>query len=149
MFLSRRSQYLVVFAHPLESRRDRLLYPQRVLLDKRGGGQLPLLPPPPPPPLRHCVLERELTAPRVYSYNARRGQFPRTRVGVVRRMQDLRRGFSTLVLLCQRGLRYVVCVSVCVCLSPLILVLQAPNRLMSDTNSSSATSARKLMWRFR
>ena len=36
-----------------------------------------------------------------------------------------------------------------VCLSPLILALQAPNRLMSNTNGSSATSARKLMWRFR
>ena len=37
MFLSRRSQYLAVFAHPLESRRDRLLYPQRVLLEKEGA----------------------------------------------------------------------------------------------------------------
>ena len=44
MLLSRRSQYLAVFAHPLESRSDRLLYSQRVLLEKRGG-QLPLLPP--------------------------------------------------------------------------------------------------------
>ena len=42
-----------------------------------------------------------------------------------------------------------VCVCVCVCLSPLILALQAPNRLKSDTNGSSATSARKIMWRFR
>ena len=42
-----------------------------------------------------------------------------------------------------------VCLSACVCLSPLILALQAPNRLMSDTNGSSATSARKIMWRFR
>ena len=48
MFLSRHSQCLAVFAHPLESRRDRLLYPQRVLLEKGGGGggQLPLLHPP-------------------------------------------------------------------------------------------------------
>ena len=38
---------------------------------------------------------------------------------------------------------------VCVCLSPLILALQAPNRLMNDTNDSSTTSARKIMWRFR
>ena len=38
----------------------------------------------------------------------------------------------------------VVC-RLCVCLSPLILALQAPNRL----NGSSATSARKLIWRFR
>ena len=37
MFLIRRSQYLAVFGHPLESRRDRLLYPQRVLLEKRGA----------------------------------------------------------------------------------------------------------------
>ena len=42
-----------------------------------------------------------------------------------------------------------VCVCVCVCLSPLILALQAPNRLMSDTNGSSTTSAKKIMWRFR
>ena len=48
----------------------------------------------------------------------------------------------TVVVLC-------VCLCVCVCLSPLILALQAPNRLMSDTNGSSATSARKIMWRFR
>ena len=40
-----------------------------------------------------------LTAPRVYSYNARRGQFLHTRIGVVRKMQCLRRGFCTLVLL--------------------------------------------------
>ena len=40
-----------------------------------------------------------------------------------------------------------VCVCVCVCLSPLVLSLQAPNRLMSNTNGSSATSARKIMWR--
>ena len=51
MFLSRRSQYLAVFAHPLESRRDRLLYPQRVLLEK-GGAIAPFAP---PPWLRHCV----------------------------------------------------------------------------------------------
>ena len=47
----------------------------------------------------------------------------------------------------QQWLQYLVSVSVCpsvclyVCLSPLILTLQAPNWLMSDTNSSSATSA--------
>jgi len=47
----------------------------------------------------------------------------------------------------QRGLLYLVCVSVCVCvcLSPLILALQGPSRLISDTNGSSATRARKLM----
>ena len=50
----------------------------------------------------------------------------------------------TVVVLC-----VCVCVCVCVCLSPLILALQAPNRLMSDNNGSSATSARKIMWRFR
>ena len=48
----------------------------------------------------------------------------------------------------QRGLLYLVCVSVCVCLSPLILSLQGPSRLISDTNGSSATRARKVMWRF-
>ena len=50
----------------------------------------------------------------------------------------------------QRGLLYLVCVSVClcVCLSPLILALQGPSRLISDTNGSSATRARKIMWRF-
>ena len=32
-----------------------------------------------------------------YSYNARRGQFPRTRIGIVRR-SSMRRGFCTLVL---------------------------------------------------
>ena len=37
-FVSRCSQYLAEFAHPLESRRDILLYPQRVLLEKRGGA---------------------------------------------------------------------------------------------------------------
>jgi len=43
-----------------------------------------------------------------------------------------------------------VCVSVClcVCLSPLILALQGPSRLISNTNGSSATRARKVMWRF-
>ena len=46
----------------------------------------------------------------------------------------------------QRGLLYLVCVSVC--LSPLILALQGPSRLISDTNDSSATRARKDMWRF-
>ena len=34
---------------------------------------------------------------------------------------------------------------VCACLSPLILTPQLLNRLMSDTNTSSATSARKLL----
>ena len=34
------------------------------------------------------------------------------------------------------------------CVSSLVLALQAPNRLMSDTNGSSATSARKIMWQF-
>ena len=37
----------------------------------------------------------------------------------------------------------------CVCLSPLILALQAPNRLMSNNNGSSTTSTRKIMWQFR
>ena len=32
------SIYLAVFAHPLESRRERLLYSQCVLLGKRGGN---------------------------------------------------------------------------------------------------------------
>ena len=43
----------------------------------------------------------------------------------------------------QRGLQYLVCVSVClfVCLSTTILALQATRRLMSDTNSFSATRA--------
>ena len=47
----------------------------------------------------------------------------------------------------QRELLYLVCVSVCVCvcvcvcLSPLILALQGPSRLISDTNGSSATRA--------
>jgi len=41
-----------------------------------------------------------------------------------------------------------VCLCVCVCLSPLILALQGPSRLISDTNGSSATRARKTMWRF-
>jgi len=36
-----------------------------------------------------------------------------------------------------------VCVCVCVCLSPLILALQGPSRLISDTNGSSATRTRK------
>ena len=39
----------------------------------------------------------------------------------------------------QRGLQYLVCVSVC--LSATILGLQATGRLMSDTNSFSATRA--------
>ena len=42
----------------------------------------------------------------------------------------------------------VMVLGLCVCLSPLILALQAPNRLMSNTNGSSAISARKIMWRF-
>ena len=43
-----------------------------------------------------------------------------------------------------------LCLSVClsVCLSPLILDLQGPSWLISDTNGSSATGARKVMWRF-
>ena len=36
-------------------------------------------------------------------------------------------------------------VCLCVCLSPLILTLQGPSRLISDTNSSSATRARKVV----
>ena len=43
----------------------------------------------------------------------------------------------------------VTVVVLCASLSPLILALQAANRLVSNTNSSGATSARKLMWRFR
>ena len=68
-------------------------------------------------------------------------------------------GFQSTPLLtlgahAQRELLYLVCVSVCVCvcvsvcLSPLILALQGPSRLISDTNGSSATRARKFMWRF-
>ena len=34
-----------MFAHSLESRRDRLLYPQRVLLEKKGGAIAPFAPP--------------------------------------------------------------------------------------------------------
>ena len=36
-----------------------------------------------------------------YSFNARRGQFPRTRIGIVRRKIciNIRRGFYTLVLI--------------------------------------------------
>ena len=40
----------------------------------------------------------------------------------------------------------VLCVCVSVCLSLLILALQAPNWVMNDTNGSSATSAKKIMW---
>ena len=40
-------------------------------------------------------------------------------------------------------------VCLCVCVSPLILALQAPNLLMNDNNGFSATSVRKVMWRFR
>jgi len=47
---------------------------------------------------------------------------------------------------CATRLLYLVCVSVC--LSPLILTLQGPSRLISDTNGSSATKARKVMSRF-
>jgi len=56
----------------------------------------------------------------------------------------------TLGMHVQRGLLYLVCVSVCVCvcLSPLILALQGPSRLISNTNGSSTTRARKVMWRF-
>ena len=45
----------------------------------------------------------------------------------------------------QRGLQYSFCVCVCVsvCVSTTILGLQATRRLMSDTNSFSATRARK------
>ena len=39
-------------------------------------------------------------------------------------------------------------VVLCVCLSTTILALQAMRRLMSDTNSFSATRARKTTWRF-
>ena len=72
--------------------------------------------------------------------------------------RDMRQGFCTLVLsgsafprrACAARVTVVVLrVCVCVCLSPLILTLQAPNRFMSDTNGSSATNARKIMWRFR
>ena len=42
----------------------------------------------------------------------------------------------------------VLCVCLFVCLSTTILALQATRRLLSDTNSFSATRARKLMWRF-
>jgi len=41
-----------------------------------------------------------------------------------------------------------LCVCVSVCLSPVILALQGPSQLISDTNGSSATRARKVMWRF-
>ena len=46
------------------------------------------------------------------------------------------------------GLCVSVCVCVCVCLSPLILALQGPSRLISNTNGSSTTRARIVMWRF-
>ena len=42
----------------------------------------------------------------------------------------------------------VVVLCVCVCVSTTILGLQATRRLMSDTNSFSATRARKIMWQF-
>ena len=60
----------------------------------------------------------------------------------------------TLGALAQRGLqlsfRVYVRVHVClsVCLSATILTLQATRRLVSDTNSCSATRARKITWRF-
>ena len=41
-----------------------------------------------------------------------------------------------------------LCVCLSVCLSTTILALQAMRRLMSDTNSFSATRAWKIMWRF-
>ena len=58
------------------------------------------------PCLKRCLLmpracvERELAATRVYSYNARRGQSPRQRIGIVRAqdMLYLRRRFCTSVL---------------------------------------------------
>ena len=40
----------------------------------------------------------------------------------------------------------VLCVCVSVCVSTTILGLQATRRLMSDTNSFSATRERKIMW---
>ena len=43
----------------------------------------------------------------------------------------------------------VTVVVLCVRLSATILALQATRRLMSDTNSFSATRARKRTWRFR
>ena len=49
----------------------------------------------------------------------------------------------TLGVHAQRGLQYLVCVSVCVCVSTTILGLQATGWLMSDTNSFGATRARK------
>ena len=48
----------------------------------------------------------------------------------------------------QQGLLYLACVCVSVCLSPHILSLQGLSWLISDTNSSSATRARKVMWWF-
>ena len=59
-------------------------------------------------------------------------------------------GSLTLGAHAQRGLQYLVCVSVClsVCLSVSILALQTTTQLMSDTNSCSTTSARKLNKRF-
>ena len=41
-----------------------------------------------------------------------------------------------------------LCVCLSVCVSATILGLQATRRLMSDTNSFSATRAGKIMWRF-
>ena len=41
-----------------------------------------------------------------------------------------------------RNLQYLICM--CVGLSPFLLALQAPNRLVNDTNSSSAISAQNL-----
>ena len=53
---------------------------------------------------------------------------------------------------CAAGVTVVgLCVRLCclsVCLSTTILALQATRRLMSDTNSFSATRAWKTMWRF-
>jgi len=59
---------------------------------------------------------------------------------------NLRRACAARVIVL--GLCVCVCVCLCVCLSPLILALQGPSRLVSDTNGSSATRARKNMWRF-
>ena len=60
--------------------------------------------------------------------------------------------FLTLGAHAQQGLQYLVCVCMCVCvcvsLSTTILALQAARRLMSDTNSFSTTSTRKIKWRF-
>jgi len=51
----------------------------------------------------------------------------------------------TLGMHAQRGLLYTWFVCLCV-LSLLILALQGPSRLISDTNGPSATRAQKVMW---